>query len=936
MAGLSTDRSLLILLLWAKLDRQSNTPPDYHPLICHLLDVASVGNALWDTALSPALKARLASGLGLAGREDAAGRWIAFIAGLHDIGKASPAFQLQDDATRQFWAERLKSAGLCWATPIPPTHHGAIGAAILPEVLQPFLGNGPLAQRLATILGGHHGVFPSSRAMQEVSRKAMGGPTWVTARKQVAHRLAVLLQLPQDANPTQLDTADAMTLAGLVSVADWIASDKSRFPYYSQGSSLSLDEYMAHSKARASQALNHLRWTGWNPSEAALGFQGLFPNLTPNDLQAQAIAIASGLNGPGLVIIEAPMGEGKTEAAMYLARHWEQANAIRGCYFALPSQATSNQMFSRVHDYLTKTYPKNDAINLQLLHGHAALSHEFESLKEGSRHLLNPSYSEGPSNEEDNVVAAEWFTYRKRGLLSPFGVGTIDQALLSVLQTKHVFVRLFGLSSKTVIIDEVHAYDTYMTTLLERLLEWLAALESPVVMLSATLPRERRDKLIEAYAKGTGHTVSKPLPADPYPRITWLSGGQAKARNLQTSPRSTKNLQVEWTDGSLPPQDQPWVTFSLGERLSQALANGGCAAVICNTVRRAQAVYQVLKPSFPGTASDGAPELDLLHSQYLFQDREEREKRTLKRFGKPGGKVTLDDGKEAEVHRPQRAVLVATQVIEQSLDLDFDLMVSDMAPVDLLLQRAGRLHRHERPPRPCGLETPRLLVCQPAVQDGVPQFDRGDAAVYDPHVLLRSWLALQGRTALDVPADVEMLIEVVYGDGLRAKDQMPALQAVWKDTESEMEAKRQRHEAIACQLTVLPPDYVDDIFEDFNRELDEDNPDIHESLRAQTRLSDPTVEVVILPRDRAENLDMKSTPNLETAKSYLHHSARVSHQGLVWWLIRNLQPPSGWRKSALLRHHRLIILEEDGEAVCGSYTLQLHHELGLQVTRISS
>ena len=582
-------------------------------------------------------------------------------------------------------------------------------------------------------------------------------------------------------------------------------------------------------------------------------------------------------------------------------------------------------MFSRVRDYLTKTYPKNDAINLQLLHGHAALSQEFESLKGGHRHLVNPSYSEGHSSDGDNVVAAEWFTYRKRGLLSPFGVGTIDQALLSVLQTKHMFVRLFGLSSKTVIIDEVHAYDTYMTTLLERLLEWLAALGSPVVMLSATLPRERRERLLQAYAKGQGKPVSFPQEATLYPRITWLADGKAQGRHVETSSRSTKHLQVEWIDGSLPAQTGD--AFPLGQRLAQDLAIGGCAAVICNTVHRAQAVYQALKPYFPGIASDNEPELDLLHAQYLFEHRDEREKRTLRRFGKPE-----EDG-TTPIQRPKRAVLVATQVIEQSLDLDFDLMVSDMAPVDLLLQRAGRLHRHDRGQRMAGLESPRLLVCQPTVKDGVPQFDRGDTAVYDPHVLLRSWLALQGRATLAVPGDVEALIEAVYGEGMRAEEQTPAIQAVWEETEREMEASRQRHEAIARQLIVLPPDYPDDILEDFNRELDEDNPEVHESLRAQTRLSDPTVEVVILSHQEAENLDMKSTPDLETAKSLLYRSARVSNRGLVWWLIRNLETPVNWRRSALLRHHRLIILEEDGKAKCGGYTLELHPELGLQVSR---
>jgi CRISPR-associated endonuclease/helicase Cas3 len=902
-----------------------------------MLDVASVAFALWDTALPPAMKARLTSALGLSGQEDAARRWTAFIAGLHDIGKASPAFQLQDDATRQFWADRLKRAGLTGRTPTKRVPHGDIGAAIIPDLLQatPFSLKDTPARLLATMLGGHHGVFPTSRAVLEVSREAKGGEAWHTARTQLAHSLADLLHLAPDAKPTQLATADAMTLAGLVSVADWIASDKELFPYCPQIASSDLAKYFGQSIWRAKKAVENLHWAVRKPLDTPLDFRTLFPTLKePNDLQAQTIHVAESLHGPSLVIVEAPMGEGKTEAAMYLARHWEQGNAIQGCYFALPTQATSNQMFSRVRNYLTKTYPKNDAINLQLLHGHAALSQEFESLKDGHRHLVNPSYSEGHRHDEDNVVAAEWFTYRKRGLLSPFGVGTIDQALLSVLQTKHVFVRLFGLSSKTVIIDEVHAYDTYMTTLMERLLEWLAALGSPVVMLSATLPRERKDRLLQAYAKGLGKAVSFPQETTLYPRITWLDGNQAQERPVETSPRSTKHMQVERIDGSLPAQTGD--AFVLGEHLSQALANGGCAAVICNTVRRAQAVYQALKPYFKETASDGAPELDLLHSQYLFKHRDEREKRTLNRFGKSTEKDNGHGYQTSPIQRPTRAVLVATQVIEQSLDLDFDLMVSDMAPLDLLLQRAGRLHRHDRPPRPSGLESPRLLVCQPAAEDGVPQFDRGDAAVYDLHVLLRSWLALQGRAAIAVPKDVEMLIEAVYGEGMKAEDQTPALQAKWEETERGMEANAAAERDEAENRWVKRPLFQGALWRLTENPKEEDSPEFHRAYQALTRLTGPNVQVVFLhgTSDRpafdpsgSQALGLNRMPDLEVTKRLLMHSVTISDRRVVYQL-REMPTPLSWRRSSLLRNHRLCFI---GEAI-GKYHITVDEETGIIVS----
>ena len=392
-------------------------------------------------------------------------------------------------------------------------------------------------------------------------------------------------------------------------------------------------------------------------------------------------------------------------------------------------------MFGRVRDFLQDRY-KDGLVQLQLLHGHASLSSEFEVLRKNHNRIFAPRYSGVEEDDHLEVVASEWFTYRKRGLLSPFGVGTIDQALLAVLQTKHVFVRLFGLAHKTVIIDEVHAYDAYMTTLLERLLEWLAALGSPVVLLSATLPRSRRNGLLAAYLRGLGDQSEEIRSDASYPRISWVSGNSGpSARTVRVSPRGTKEVSMEWTGGSVPAHDGS--SFPLGERLREALAQGGCAAVICNTVRRAQEIYRALKPYFPGTAEDGKPELDLLHAQYLFQDRDKREKRSLARFG---SRVRTRSG-------PNKAVLVATQVIEQSLDLDFDLMVSDMAPVDLLLQRAGRLHRHERR-RPHGLGQPRLLVCQPEMDGGVPRFEPGTAAVYDSHILLRTWLTLRDRATV--------------------------------------------------------------------------------------------------------------------------------------------------------------------------------------------
>ena len=618
-----------LLACWGKLDL-SNGAFGYHPLLCHMVDVSMVAKEMWESSFSTAQQEAIAEALGLGECPDAAGGWCAFLAGLHDLGKGSPAFQLQVESARMGVAERLGRNDM--RVPVQhrrglkSTPHGTITAATLPEILSSGFGlPRPLARRLGIIVGGHHGTFPTGREVQDVGDAGsadLGGTQWANLRHDLANSLAELVDLPRDRRPVEISNGAAMVLAGFVSVADWIGSNTEFFP---PAYPPDLAAYALNAQKQAGRALDGLGWRLQPFPPGIRGFADLFPGIqSPNDLQMTVESIAPNLNEPGLVIIEAPTGEGKTEAAMYLADCWAERTGGRGCYFALPTQATSNQMFGRVRDFLQGRYP-GEPVQLQLLHGHAALSAEFEVLRENGERLFAPQYAGvEPSGNQLGVIAAEWFTYRKRGLMAPVGVGTIDQALLAVLQTRHVFVRLFGLSGKAIVIDEVHAYDAYITTLLERLLEWLAALGSSVVLLSATLPNNRRAVLMNAYRRGLRQEDLQPPEDAEYPRISWASGDSAPvAQSIRVSRRSAKQIRLERIDGSLPAGDG--ASFELGEVLQGALAQGGCAAVICNTVRRAQGVYRALRPYFPEIDGGGIPELDLLHSQYLFQDREERE-----------------------------------------------------------------------------------------------------------------------------------------------------------------------------------------------------------------------------------------------------------------------------------------------------------------------
>ena len=683
----------------------------YHPLLCHMIDVAMVALETWRSVLSSKQRREMARSLGFGEDQDAAGRWCAFLAGLHDLGKASPAFQLQVHRIRAAVRERLQSIGLPTGPRYGPkrTPHGIITAATLPEILEIDFGlDRLLARRIGVVVRGHHGIFPASSEILKVVAVARGRTEWDAHRRALVNELAAVLGVSRSPSPRRIDNAMAMILSGFVSVSDWVGSNVAHFRYFMPSS---VSAYVSEAGTQAQGALNTLGWLSKPHPDNVLGFNDLSPRIgKPNALQRSAKSIAAEMAGPGLVVVEAPMGEGKTEAAIYLADRWAASSGQDGHYFALPTQATSNQMFGRIREYLQDRY-EGTQVQLQLLHGHASLSSEFEALQQRDNLVFAPGYP-GVDDDSDEltVVASEWFTHRKRGLLAPFGVGTIDQSLLAALQTKHVFVRLFGLAYKTVTVDEVHAYDAYMTTLLE----WLADLGSSVVLLSATLPKARREQLLAAYARGLGKEPEATAPPAEYPRISWVSqDAKTGSRTVAVSARGRKEISLTWSDGSLPGDGQ--TSFQLGEMLNGALAQGGCAAFICNTVRRAQETYLALKPYFHGVADNGESELDLLHSQYPFEDRELREQRALARFGKPDGRG---------IRRPLRAVLVATQIIEQSLDLDFDLMVSDMAPADLLLQRAGRLHRHERP-RPSGLEGATLIVCEPDIIDETPCFDGG-------------------------------------------------------------------------------------------------------------------------------------------------------------------------------------------------------------------
>lgn len=994
-------------IFWAKTTHDAvNYPRAFHPLLCHMIDVASVTGELWRHVVSPAWRKRINDEFGSS--RDETERIVSWLAGLHDLGKACPPFALRTDSlsARNLREMFVKTDfDMHIVPPAKDAPHGTVTTHALAKILQDEYGvSALLAKRLAALLGGHHGMFPLKRNIDAIADPRLGGNrAWTNARRDLTFALGELLDVPRPLThlkTKELSDAATIFIAGLVSIADWIGSDTRFFVCEIKDANnaqpIDFSSYLAHAKKQACEALARLGWLATpNAHRTGVSFAQMFPHISddPRPLQTEAIKIADALDAPGIAIIEAPTGEGKTEAAMTLADAWSQVTGGRGYYFALPTQATSDQMFSRVREFLRARYG-DESITLQLLHGHAALSAEFSDLLKTGKSTLLPqetlrpgdvyaddvrtqdaakhSSSKADARERGNVIAAEWFTYRKRGLLAAFGVGTIDQALLAALQTPHVFVRLFGLAGKVVVIDEVHAYDAYMSTLLERLLEWLAALGSPVVLLSATLPRERSKSLLNAYLKGserkssgdsdsgdehqTGMSeTSRDLTLAPYPRISWVTTRNADDGNdiafaslpLETSSEAKRTLHLRAIDAFKTTGDEDFHAsiHTLATHLQQALTYGGCAAIICNTVKRAQDIYEALQPFFPGKAfaaddGDDMPLLDLLHSRFTYDERLKRERRALKNFGKQGAVITYDDNTRATVKRPHLAILVATQIIEQSLDLDFDLMVTELAPVDLMLQRAGRLQRHHRT-RPQGLEQPTLWIIKPNVDaDGAPDFDRSKY-VYDEHILLRSWLEVRARLAaraplIEIPSEIETLIENVYTDERACPDK--ALQAVWESTRAEREQRLSDERREAQDRWLARPNAGIPLWRFTSSPREEDEPDFHPAHQALTRLTEPSVQVACLygadPANaffdsrQCERVNLNEVPPLAEAKRILFRSITISGYRAALPLMK-MEVPRGWQKSALLRHHRILLLNAEGNAHVGNNIYRLDVRLGL-------
>ena len=943
--------------VWAKTGG-GETSHLWSPLYVHMGDSAYVARLLWRDWLPESEKRLVANALGES--ETAAEALVSWLACVHDIGKATPPFQCKV----QTRAEAVCQTGLTLPDPhsVHSLSHAFMGQVITESWLTTRKWEHP--NTFSCIIGGHHGITPGFSQLQRIQvgnsipNEGLGDEAWKSLQAELL-RFALNQSGIEEHEPVLRGAALPQTvqvlLTGLVIMADWVASNSDLFPLISEIATANEFEMRSH------EAWRELSLPpAWRPAlnNRDIGelfhsrFEGLPANATLRPAQRKALEAAEELDSPGLLIIEAPMGNGKTEASLLCAEVLAQKFGCGGLSYLLPTMATSNAMFARVERWLEHV-PLETAEakrSIQLLHGKASLNDDFMQLKAwGATGMGDEGYSSKRPSEE-SIIAHQWFSGRKRGLLASFVVGTVDQLLMAALKTRHVQLRHLGLAGKVVVIDEVHAYDAYMSTYLDRTLAWLGAYGVPVILLSATLPPQRRKELVEAYWNRDATTRRRFRNVAAFPPAPRLDSG-VPAYPLITSTFQNEDSQLVYrtcavetagTDVSVEFINDD--DAALLDLLENALSEGGCACIIRDTVKRAQETYALVRERFDA-------ETKLVHSRFIAVDRASNDAELLKLLG-PNSSC-----------RPQKLIVIGTQVIEQSLDIDFDIMVSDIAPVDLLLQRMGRLHRHRRgegqAERPASLRRARCVIAgSNDWTENPPSFNRGIAHVYHPAVLWRTVLAMRqhasnaGGISINLPRDIAGLVEEVY-------EGKAAIPETWEeefDAELQKLSEKQQKAQSKAKTWLLDRPKTKRPGCDLVGWMRDSYP-LHDEAhgRAAVRDSQESIEVIAVqqsngefftfpwidsavrplgngtnaPDDEAARVAASCTVNLPPSFA----APQIAEKTIT--ALEETWPMPGWQESPWLKGQLVMAFDtqNNAELACGNQTYRLHYtrESGLEL-----
>ena len=897
------------------------------PLWMHLRDTGGMMELLVRCWLPENVK----RAMGFADEEELI-RVARFLGEIHDIGKISVVFQckiLQSLPEARQRLERLTTL-TCPEFERRETPHARASEAILL-----WAGCPP---GIASIAGAHHGKPQSEAAVIEQLDDAEHGTKGVRTanyypkgqRKCWEHFWEELLTAAlQDcgwddvSELPDLNQPEEILLTGLLIMADWIASNTEYFPL------IPVEELGSESlyPARVERAWEKLNlpppWEAQAELTDPAAFEQRF-GFPTNAVQTAAIQAVNEMETPGILILEAQMGVGKTEAALAAAEILANHFGAGGIFFGLPTQATANGIFERLINWADAQEIFSDDLrnSIRLAHGMAELNEAYIRLQ-AQTVQVEDDWENPREAEEHRVQVHQWFRGSKQALLASFVIGTVDQLLMAALTQKHVMLRHLGLAGKIVIIDECHAYDAYMNRYLDRALEWLGWYRVPVILLSATLPARRRTELIEAYLQKKAGPDALWKTSCGYPLLTWTDGETVRQKTI---PLDTPSRTVE--------------TFSITEErlptlLGQKLAEGGCAGVIVNTVRKAQQIAQMLREALPDK------EVQVFHAQFLMPDRAAREERLMKRIGK-----------HSTPESRSNLIVVGTQVLEQSLDLDFDFMVTELCPMDLLLQRIGRLHRHEwrKPLRPQPMQT---AIC--AVLDtGDETFDEGSKAVYGEWLLWRTRKLLP--RSIRLPEDISPLVQQVYS---WAQNDALAEEPKSQKMRDAYEFAQNKKKGLAQSYLVLPPEVHED-FPQLNT-LDDwmqgEGASSDPAARAAVRDGDPSIEVLVMVRKADGSIhflpwqeggiavEANCPPQPDVALKIAQQKLRLPTLfGKEWMADRviseleadNRRWLEPWQLSPLLHGELVLLLDENQTAQLAGQRLYYDRESGLSYQKEES
>lgn len=741
---------------WGKACASEGGTTAYHLLPYHGLDVAAVGVAYIKRV--PALRGLIADAFGSA-MEVEMRSWLGFHLALHDLGKFSEAFQAQ----RPDLLSGLRAQSPSRTRPYV-VRHDDLGWMYWKEVLarqassdewfglatEDLLFGADWWLRACT---GHHGQPPQIEAggYCQTHFQPTDDYAAITAYLQelfVIFPKQSLAAFASALDPLAFESASkelSWWIAGVAVLSDWLGSNTDFFPY--RADVVPLTEYWEYAQERAVAALDA---TDVLPVRCKpTGFSDLFPSIdAPSPLQRWAATVPVGPESQ-IHLLEDVTGAGKTEAAVMLAHRLIANGCADGFFIGLPTMATANAMYGRIAQVYRKLFAGH--ASLVLAHGQRNLVEAFaESIVPSGPSESDPCQTDETATARCNAWLAD---HNKRALLAPAGIGTIDQALLAALYSKHQSLRLLGLFRKVLIVDEVHACDTYMRRVLETLLEFHARAGGSAILLSATLSQRMKQSLLDAFARGLGRPRAPELSSRTFPLVSsWQRNSLTVAETaVETRDDVRREIMVRYVC------EESEVIAAI----RSALASGKCVCWIRNTVADALAAYALVKSEL---RSD---KLILFHARSTLRDRLDTESRILKCFGR-------DSRPEDRAGR----LVIATQVAEQSLDADWDFVVSDLAPIDRLIQRAGRLQRHPRDKDGRRLRDPTahdqrgqpcLWVFGPAWIDDPPAhwfksvFPMA-GAVYSHHGEL--WLTAQAlrKGTIAMPEDARELIESVFAE----------------------------------------------------------------------------------------------------------------------------------------------------------------------------